>query len=455
MNVLYVAQGLHHAIIRMTNNANDPRPDTSISSEGSNSSSSISHVGNILHILEQLVRVLSRHHPCISHSIVYCDLLNLLDLPVEATCIQVSHQQLPLVLLKAKNTPLRKPMMMKKKRMMMMMESNDHIDVNEYNDYNINKDVVSGINKDDSSVVNSDDASGVVSVSNDRDKLDVTSSSTMPHSRTNNNDSNIGGIDRVVDIDNNSHGNSLKAVIMETMSTSICNKGKQTSPLFHTNDPNPHINLSTTTPIEGRRSLHPLDYVPGDVNKQKLVGRWVSIDLLDDNHRFQEVVVRYDDKYHKLIARKIDGNDFIRSNEVSWMIDLPARSIRVGASYSAQVHVSLPNNVEPEFEEYSFKLHALPASTFLSRSEYQLHYDQQSSSSPSSSPISTSEYYEIELEVKRRDGGKRASRSCDRISFCRSIDFDRCLLSVSRFGVTPVTPVNYLKIVERYDEVIR
>jgi len=265
-------------------------------------------------------------------------------------------------------------------------------------------------------------------------------------------------------------GNSSpKEVIIEKMSKSICNKGKKTStPLFPviyssssiSNDSRSTTTTTTTTMID-------LNTVPSEVSIQQLTGRWVACDDSDDIYRFQEIMIKYD--RDELKAYKLDRNDFIEANEISWKINLKSQNIsatkkiRVGSSYVAEVQVALPKNIKPEFIAYSFKLHALPLSTFLSKSE-SLHYhndqDQHnqdllrpssSSSSIMSSLLSSSDiYYEIELELKSGYvTGKKASHTSKKISYCRTADMDRCLFDISNRGVTTFTPVKYLNILKR------
>lgn len=208
-----------------------------------------------------------------------------------------------------------------------------------------------------------------------------------------------------------------------------------------------------------------MNSVPRLVKPQQLTGRWVACDDNDDDYRFQEVMVSYG-RDGSLEAHKLDRNGFIEANRISWKINFNGdnnykterKNIRVGASYEAEVQIALPRNMEPEFSAYNFKLHALPMSIFLSKSEsLQLHHHHQeqqyagvprhsslSSSMMSSSSLLSSTYYEIELEARHIDPNKRASHTCQKISFCRTIDMDRCLFHITNRGVVAVTPIQYL-----------
>ena len=513
-------------------------------SSGNNSSSSSSSGGRHIHVIDQFM------HPCIDSFtsnvrsimfvVIFCDIINSLNLPIEATYTSFfSREYLPLLRLKTtsrsndSSSGIYPPIPPYKKGNKKSIEHQDRIDTAaaidtttaDDDDDDINKDLYNSESGGISIASSHDEISAVFTTSDDDDNTSISAGSRVvdndiividkernesKNDRDNENDErdddhyddkDSAVIDWSKGNNNNSSNSSSsnsgspKQAVIETMSHSICNKskgkGKVTSPLFpppitpstksidsrssSSNSSNSNSNRgsnsrSSSSSSSSSNSNIDMDFVPQLVHPQHLTGRWVACDYNDDDYRFQEVMVSYG-RNGSLEAYKLDRNGFIEANKISWKINFygdnnyktVGKKIRVGASYKAEVQIALPRNMEPEFLSYNFKLHALPMSTFLSKSEsLQLHHhhqEQQYAGVPRHSPLSSSmmlssslssTYYEIELETRHRNPNKRASHTCQKISFCRTVDMDRCLFSITNRGVVAVTPVQYLNHIIRY-----
>jgi hypothetical protein len=533
-NLLAVLRGVHKEVMihanlinhdtyrgfnnNFCNNSSSSSSSRSSSNSNSNSNSVVKH----LHVIDQFI------HPCIDSftstketsimfAIIFCDIINSMsNLGIEATYMNsLSSKIPPLLRLRTKWSipyPPLPPYEKGIKQPTGLKDRSDHDDIDntttstgatvvvtdDDDDDDISKDLYSSESDDIFKAnritevfdtIGDCDDNQLISADNERNDRNKDSNKNRYNDRDKKNGERT---DDTYDVKDNaeidwsrSSNNSPKQAVIETMSHSICNKGKgkimtMTTPLFL-----PSMNPSTTTSINssnnssnsssrGRSSSSSssssnsnidMDSVPRLVKPQHLTGRWVACDENDDDYRFQEVMVSFG-RNGSLEAYKLDRNGFIEANRISWKINFNgdnnnktvAKKIRVGESYKAEVQIALPRNMEPEFIAYNFKLHALPMSTFLSKSEsLQLHHhhqEQQYAGVPRHSSLSSSlfssTYYEIELVARHINPNKRASHTCQKMSFCRTIDMDRCLYHITHRGVHAITPVQYMKEINRY-----
>lgn len=137
---------------------------------------------------------------------------------------------------------------------------------------------------------------------------------------------------------------------------------------------------------KGARKEHTAFPLQSEVNFFHLLGNWVGF----YNEGMQEVRLSFNKETQVLEARKLDGDQFVPSGEITWRLDLgrickKSNLLKVDTPYNVSVQIAQPGFTNPRYVLYTLKISVLSGSIFQPASQQ-------------TDPSNCSPYFELQLQ---------------------------------------------------------